>query len=110
MKRMMRMELALPCLIGPLAPRGAVGARHDGLPRQFSPLLPVVCHVEVEGNRKKGRPKRRWMDNVHFDLGEKGPHNRTVGRQLVIYIDPHTEVGKDAEDVGTFWNKLEMLQ
>ena len=34
---------ALPCL-GPLAPRGAVGARHDGLPRQFSPPLPVVCH------------------------------------------------------------------
>ena len=34
---------ALPCL-GPLAPRGAVGARHDGLPRQSSPLLPVVCH------------------------------------------------------------------
>ena len=30
--------------LGPLAPRGAVGARHDGLPRQFSPLLPVVCH------------------------------------------------------------------
>ena len=29
--------------LGPLAPRGAVGARHDGLPRQFSPLLPVVC-------------------------------------------------------------------
>ena len=27
---------ALPCL-GPLAPRRAVGARHDGLPRQFSP-------------------------------------------------------------------------
>ena len=35
--------LALPCL-GPLAPRGAVGACHDGLPRQFSPLLPIVCH------------------------------------------------------------------
>ena len=34
---------ALPCL-GPLVPRRAVGARHDGLPRQFSPLLPVVCH------------------------------------------------------------------
>ena len=31
-------NLALPCL-GPLAPRGAVGARHGGLPRQFSPLL-----------------------------------------------------------------------
>ena len=35
--------MALPCL-GPLAPRAAVGARHDGLPRQFSPLLPDVCH------------------------------------------------------------------
>ena len=34
---------ALPCL-GPLASRRAVGAPHDGLPRQFSPLLPVVCH------------------------------------------------------------------
>ena len=34
---------ALPCL-GPLTPRGVVGARHDGLPRQFSPFLPVVCH------------------------------------------------------------------
>ena len=29
---------------GPLAPRRALGARHDGLPRQFSPLLPVVRH------------------------------------------------------------------
>ena len=33
---------ALPCL-GPLAPRGAVVARHYGLPHQLSPLLPVVC-------------------------------------------------------------------
>ena len=36
--------LPLPCL-GPLAPRGALGARHDGLPRQFSPLLPVVTFI-----------------------------------------------------------------
>ena len=36
-------KVALPCL-GPLAPRGAVGARHDGLLHQPSPLLPVVCH------------------------------------------------------------------
>ena len=34
--------VALPCL-GPLAPRGAAGARHGGLPRQLPPLLPVVC-------------------------------------------------------------------
>ena len=40
--------LALPCLTfpcrGPLAPRGAVGVRRDGLPHQLSPFLPVVCH------------------------------------------------------------------
>ena len=34
---------ALPCL-GPLAQRGAVGARLDRLPHQFSLLLLVVCH------------------------------------------------------------------
>ena len=35
--------VSVPCL-GPLAPRKAVGVRHDGLPRQFSPLMSVVCH------------------------------------------------------------------
>ena len=34
--------VALPCL-GPLVPRGAAGARHDGRPRQLPTLLPVVC-------------------------------------------------------------------
>ena len=29
--------------LGPLVLRGTVGVRHDGLPRQVSPLLPVVC-------------------------------------------------------------------
>ncbi len=27
----------------PLAPRGAAGAHHDGLPHQLSPLMPVAC-------------------------------------------------------------------
>ena len=31
----------MPCL-GPLAPRGVVGARHDGLPRQLFPLRVVI--------------------------------------------------------------------
>ena len=36
--------IALPCraFVDPLDPRGAVGARNDGILRQFSPLLPVV--------------------------------------------------------------------
>ena len=35
--------LTLSC-IGPLGPRGAVGARHNGFHHQLSPLLLVVCH------------------------------------------------------------------
>ena len=36
-------RLALPCL-GPLAPRGAVGARHDGLPSSLHSYRLIVCH------------------------------------------------------------------
>ena len=44
--------------------------------------------------RRKGRPKRRWMDDVNVDLRKTGlsceeTHNRAVWRQLVRYIDPH---------------------
>ena len=36
--------MCMPCpALVPLAPRGAVVARHDVLPHQLSPLLPVVC-------------------------------------------------------------------
>ena len=47
----------------------------------------------VEGRRRKGRQKRRWMDSVNMDLREEGllgedTHNRAVWRQLVGNIDP----------------------
>ena len=50
---------------------------------------------DVDGRRRKGRQKRRWMDSVNVDLRGKGlsgeeTHNRAVWRQLVIYM----EVGK----------------
>ena len=46
----------------------------------------------MEGRRRKGRPKRRWMDRVNVDLRENGlsgeeTHNRAVWRQLVRNID-----------------------
>ena len=56
---------ALPCL-GPLAPRGAVGARHDGLPRQLSPLMPRVCMVCVSAN---DLPAHSANLSIHFFLG-----------------------------------------
>ena len=50
---------------------------------------------------RKGKPRRGWMVSVNVDLREKGlsgeeTQNRAVWRQLVRYIDPPLEVGKDA--------------
>ena len=28
--------------------------------------------MKVQGRRKRGRPKRRWLDNVNDDIKEKG--------------------------------------
>ena len=28
--------------------------------------------IEVQGRRKRGRPKRRWLDGVRGDIREKG--------------------------------------
>ena len=58
-----------------------------------------VMRIDVEGRRRKGRPKRRWMDSVNVDWSEKRmsgeeTQNRAVGRQLVRYIDPQIAVGK----------------
>ena len=50
--------------------------------------------MDVEGRRKKGRPKRRWMDSVNVDLREKGLPG-CVGETRHIHR-PHIEVGKDA--------------
>ena len=49
--------------------------------------------MDVEGRRRKGRPKQRWMDSVNVDLREKGlsgkeTQNRVMWRQLVRNIDP----------------------
>ena len=31
-----------------------------------------VMGIEVEGRRRRGKTKRRWVDSVKADLGEKG--------------------------------------
>ena len=31
-----------------------------------------VMRMDVEGRRRKGRPKRRWMNSVNVDLSKKG--------------------------------------
>ena len=58
----------------------------------------IVMMMDVEG-RRKGRPKRRWMDRVNVNLREKGlpseeTQNQQVWGQLVRNIEPLHRSGK----------------
>ena len=49
--------------------------------------------MEVQGRRKRGRPKRRWLDKVKDDIKEKGlsaddVYDRATWRGMSPYIDP----------------------
>ena len=49
--------------------------------------------IKVQGRRKRGRPKRRWMDKVKDDLKEKGlsaddVYDHATWRRMSSYIDP----------------------
>ena len=49
--------------------------------------------MEVPGERMRGRPKRRWLDNINNDLlerelsGEDAQHRAKL-RRLIRNIDP----------------------
>ena len=52
-----------------------------------------VMELEVQGNRKRGRPKRRWIDSINVDLREKNlnpeiANNRNAWRRLLHNGDP----------------------
>ena len=54
--------------------------------------------MKVQGRRKRGRPKRRWLDRVRDDIVEKGQsgdevYNRDTWGCMSLYIDPHIKVG-----------------
>ena len=47
-----------------------------------------VMELEVQGNRRRGSPKRRWIDRINGDLREKNlnqkmANNRNVWRRLI---------------------------
>ena len=53
----------------------------------------IVMAMEVPGNRRRGRPKRRWMDTIGNDLSEKElsreyAKDRAKWRRLIRHIDP----------------------
>ena len=49
--------------------------------------------MKVQGRRKRGRPKRRWLDKVSDDIKEKGLSTEEVydlgtWRRMSPYINP----------------------
>ena len=49
--------------------------------------------MKVQRRRKRGRPKRRWLDKVKDDIKEKGlsageVYDRATWRRMSSYIEP----------------------
>ena len=49
--------------------------------------------LKVQGRRKRGRHKRRWLDKVKDDIREKGlsaddVYDRATWRRMSSYVDP----------------------
>ena len=52
-----------------------------------------VMAMEVPGKRRRGRPKRRWLDSIRNDLSERelsreDTQDRAKWRRLIRHIDP----------------------
>ena len=54
------------------------------------------------GERRRGSPKRRWLDSIRNDLSERelsreNTQDRAKWRRLIRHIDPAIKVGKGEE-------------
>ena len=52
-----------------------------------------VMPLDIQGTRKRGRPRQRWKDKIKEDVKEKGTRREqtqdgAVRRRLVQHIDP----------------------
>ena len=53
-----------------------------------------AMEMKVQGRRKRGRHKRRWLDKVKDDIKEKGGlsadevYDRATWRRMSSFIDP----------------------
>ena len=52
-----------------------------------------VMAMEVPGKRRRGRPKRRWLDSIRNDLSERelsreDAQDRAKWKSLIRHIDP----------------------
>ena len=63
------------------------------LRREYEYVGKRVMGMEVPGSRRRGRPKRRWMDTIGNDLSEnelsrEDTQDRAKWRSLIRHIDP----------------------
>ena len=63
-----------------------------------------VMEMDVPGTRRRGRPKRRYMDSIKEDLREVGARvedvtDRRRWRELIRCGDPWREMPKEEEEV-----------
>ena len=53
-----------------------------------------VIEMKVQGRRKRGRPKRRWLNRVRDDIKEKGLSYRPCYMEAYVIVHrPHMKVG-----------------
>ena len=63
-----------------------------GLRREDEYVGKRVMAMEVPGKRRRGRPKRRWLDSIRNDLSERelsmeDTQDRAKWRRLIRHID-----------------------
>ena len=63
------------------------------LRREYEYVGKRVMAMEVPGKRRRGRPKRRWLDSIRNDLSERelageDAQDRAKWRRLIRHIDP----------------------
>ena len=51
--------------------------------------------IEVPGERRRGRPKRRWLDSIRNDLSERGLSEEDEQDRPHKTHRPHIKVGKE---------------
>ena len=71
--------------------------------------------MKVQGRRKRGRPKRRWLDKLKDDIKEKGPsadevYDRATWSPMEAYVIVHGPPHKSGNDEGEEEDKKKYIQ
>ena len=63
-------------------------------------LVKKIYRAELEGNRRRGRPRRRWMNGVKGCLSEKGLSIPEAKECVKDRRESRRIVGGDVDDPG----------